>query len=220
MNFRKSAAADEFPSLRIVSHPLIEHKLAQLRHKDCPHANFKRLVREISLLMAPAVTAHLSTRAVEIETPLTTMMAQALKNGPPVLVPILRAGLGMSGALEDILPDAQVGHIGLYRDHDTKQPCEYLIRLPQDQGQDYILIDPMLATGKSAVHALNVLVAHGASPGRIVLLSLVAAPEGVREVGKSYPNVPVFTAALDSHLNEMAYIVPGLGDAGDRIFGT
>jgi uracil phosphoribosyltransferase len=156
----------------------------------------------------------------KIETPICGMDAPVLKNEPPVIVPILRAGLGMSAGLSQLMPEAQIGHIGLYRDAETKQPVEYLVRLPHLKGREVILVDPMLATGYSAAYAIGLLMRHGAAPANIRMMVLVAAPEGVRAVAKAWPDVKIFTAALDERLNENAYIVPGLGDAGDRMFGT
>jgi uracil phosphoribosyltransferase len=166
------------------------------------------------------MTAHLSMTTAKNTTPICEMDAPVLKGQPPVIVPILRAGLGMSVAFDHIMPEAPVGHIGLYRDPETKQPVEYLVRLPQLKNRDVILADPMLATGFSAAYAIGLLMRHGAAPANIRMMCLVAAPEGVEVVAKSWPDVAIFTAALDSHLNENAYIVPGLGDAGDRLFGT
>jgi uracil phosphoribosyltransferase len=209
-----------FPNLYVADHPLILHKLSLMRDVGCEKVQFKALLRELSLLMGYELTRQFPVTTRTIETPLETMQAPVIDGKKAVIVPILRAGLGMAEGLEELMPAARVGHIGLYRDHDTKQPVEYLVKLPEPQGRTFILVDPMLATGNSAKHALDVLVRHGANPEQIRFMALVAAPEGVKVLLKAYPQVPVFVAALDSHLNDNAYIVPGLGDAGDRMFGT
>jgi uracil phosphoribosyltransferase len=212
--------ATGFNSLTIVDHPLIEDKLTQMRDKTTPHYDFKSLLNQISHLMAFAVTSELPLKPKVIETPLCEMHAKVLSNKPPVLVNILRAGLGMMQGLETILPHSPIGHIGVARDHITHEPHEYKVSLPKLENQDIILIDPMLATGHSAIHAVKVLLANGADATRIKFMCLVAAPEGVRAFENAFPNIKIYTAALDSHLDENKYIVPGLGDAGDRYFGT
>lgn len=213
-------AHPEFPNLHICDHPLVQHKLSLMREISCNKVTFKALLKEISLLMGYELTRPLPLTTREIETPLAPMEAPMIKGKKPVIVPVLRAGLGMAEGLEELMPAARIGHIGLYRDEKTKQPVEYLVRLPDPVGRLFILVDPMLATGNSARHALDVMVGRGISPEKIRFMALVAAPEGVKVLLKAYPQVPVFVAALDSHLNENAYIVPGLGDAGDRLFGT
>lgn len=210
----------DFPNLFIADHPLILHKLSLMREASCPGLLFKMLLREIGVLMGYELTRELPLAMREIETPVARMKAPVLGGLEPVIVSILRAGLGMAQGLEEILPAAPVGHIGLYRDEKTHKPVEYLVRLPDLSGRQIFLVDPMLATGYSAKHAIDVLVRHGASPDRIRFMALVAAPEGVRVLLDSCPKVAVFVAALDEKLNENAYIVPGLGDAGDRLFGT
>jgi uracil phosphoribosyltransferase len=210
----------EFPGLFIVDHPLVQHKLSHLRDKSCPHYEFKPLLREISLLMGYAITENLSLTTRKIETPLVEMNAPFLMEDEPVIVPILRAGLGMAEALQNLMPKSAYGHIGLYRDEETHRPVEYLIRLPDAKGRHFIITDPMLATGYSARYAIDILIRHGVPEEKIILMTLVSAPEGMRALRETYKKLPVFTASLDSHLNEKAYIVPGLGDAGDRIFGT
>jgi uracil phosphoribosyltransferase len=170
--------------------------------------------------MGYELTRDLPMTTQEIETPLTKMDAPVIKGKKIAVVPILRAGLGMADGLMELLPAARMGHIGLYRDHDTKRPVEYYAKLPDPEGRIFILVDPMLATGHSAAGAIDMLNKRGVSDERIRMMSLVAAPEGVRVVTAAHPAVPIFVAALDSHLNELAYIVPGLGDAGDRLFGT
>lgn len=211
---------DRFPNLYVADHPLILHKLSMMREKSCNKVMFKILLKELSLLMGYELTRPLPLTTRSIETPMMPMDAPVIDGKKQVIVPILRAGLGMAEGLEELMPAARIGHIGLYRDHDTKQPVEYLVKLPNPEGRLFILVDPMLATGNSAKYAIDVLVKHGADPEMIRFMALVAAPEGVQVLLDHYPQVPVFVAALDSHLNENAYIIPGLGDAGDRLFGT
>ncbi len=191
-----------------------------MRDKSCPHYEFKSLLREISVLMGYAVTEKLALTTKKIETPIQPMDAPVLAEAEPVIVPILRAGLGMAEALQYVMPRSAYGHVGLYRDEETHQPVEYLIRLPEVKNRHFIVTDPMLATGNSARHAADVLVRHGVPEEKIILMTLVSVPEGVKTMREKYKKLPIYTAALDSHLNEKAYIVPGLGDAGDRIFGT
>lgn len=210
----------EFPNLFILDHPLIQHKLSHMRDMHTSTRTFRELLREIALLMGYEITRNLPLTAKRITTPLTEMDAPVIAGKKLAIVPILRAGIGMADGLLELVPGARVGHIGLYRDHDTKMPHEYLVKLPETVGRTFILVDPMLATGNSAVHAVNVLNARGIADENILFLALVAAPEGVRVFNQSHPNVQIYVASLDSHLNENAYIVPGLGDAGDRIFGT
>lgn len=210
----------DFPKLHIFDHPLIQHKLTLMRETGTPKILFKQLLKEITLLMTYEVTKHMPTEVKEIETPLTTMAGTQMAGKKPVIVPILRAGLGMSEALEEMMPSARIGHIGLYRDEETKTPVEYLVKLPEPAGRIFIACDPMLATGHSAKYALDVLVKHGVDKSKIIFVCLVAAPEGVKVLQDAYPEIPIYTATLDDHLNKNAYIVPGLGDAGDRLFGT
>lgn len=210
----------EFPSLNVLDHPLIQHKLSMMRDKATPTTLFRQLLKEIALLMGYELTRNLPMTTQEIETPITAMQAPVIKGKKIAVVPILRAGLGMADGLMELVPAARMGHIGLYRDHDTKRPVEYFVKLPEPEGRIFILVDPMLATGHSASAAIDTLNKRGISDDNIRLMSLVAAPEGVRVVQEAHPSVPIFVAALDSHLNENAYIVPGLGDAGDRLFGT
>ena len=210
----------EFPNFYLVDHPLIVHKLSQLRDVQCKPMGFRTMLREISMLIGYEITRNLPITLKHIQTPLTAMDAPMLDIPDPCIVPVLRAGLGMSDGLLDLIPTAQVGHIGVYRDHDTHQPVEYLVRLPKNVGQHFFVVDPMLATGNSLVHVCDVLIKNGILAGKISCMALVAAPEGVREFAKHHPTSPVYCAALDDHLNEKAYIVPGLGDAGDRMFGT
>lgn len=210
----------QFPNLYVADHPLILHKLSLMRDVSCNKVMFKTLLKELSLLMGYELTRPLPLTTREIETPIQKMQAPVIEGKKPVIVPILRAGLGMAEGLEALMPAARIGHIGLYRDHETKEPVEYLVKLPNPEGRLFILVDPMLATGNSAKYALDVLIRHGADPKQIRFMALVAAPEGVQILLDAHPQVPIFVAALDSHLNENAYIVPGLGDAGDRMFGT
>ena len=211
----------EFGPLFVVDHPLVQHKLSLMRDVNQTTSGFRALLREVAMLMGYEVTRHLPLAPVSIETPVATCDAPMLTGKKPVVVPILRAGLAMADGLLDLLPSARVGHIGVYRDHETLSPVEYVVKLPGAAAErDFILVDPMLATGGSAVHAVDVVLRHGADPARVRFMALVAAPEGLQAFRARHPAVPVFIAALDSHLNEHGYIVPGLGDAGDRSFGT
>lgn len=210
----------DFPNLYVADHPLILHKLSLMRETTCDKAQFKILLKEIALLMGYELTRHFPIVTREINTPLCAMQAPFLEGRKPVIVSVLRAGLGMAEGLEELMPAARVGHIGLYRDEKTKKPVEYLVKLPDTKGRTFILVDPMLATGGSGKYALDVLVKHGADPAKIRFMALVSAPEGVKVLQEAYPQVAIYTAALDTHLNDNAYIVPGLGDAGDRLFGT
>ena len=208
-----------FPNLTVLTHPLIVHKLSILRDRDTSTRDFKQLVTEISMLMAYEATEDLATEPVEIETPLERMTGRQVSGKKLTLVPILRAGLGMVEGIAQLVPSARVGHIGLYRDHDTLKPVDYYFRIPgAEVERDFYVLDPMLATGGSAVAAVGALKEAGAR--RIRFLSVVAAPEGVRRMLDAHPDVRIFTAALDRQLNAQGYILPGLGDAGDRLFGT
>ncbi|MFP4313503.1 MAG: uracil phosphoribosyltransferase [Alphaproteobacteria bacterium] len=210
----------DFPNLFIINHPLVQHKLSMMRFKGCEQMQFRSALKEISLLMGYELTRNLPLTSREIETPLQLMKAPVLDGDRPAIVPILRAGLGMSEGLNELMPSAAIGHIGLYRDHETLEPKEYLVRLPQPKNRPFILVDPMLATGNSGVHAIDVLVKNGVKSENITFMALVGAPEGVKVFHDAYPQVKLYMAALDEKLNEKAYIVPGLGDAGDRLFGT
>lgn len=210
----------DFPNLFVFDHPLIQHKLSCMRDKTRSTMGFRQLLREIALLMGYELTRDLPLTTQQIETPLCPMDAPVIEGKKLAVVPILRAGLVMAEGLMELVPAAREGHIGLYRDHDTKRPVEYLVKLPDPAGRIFILVDPMLATGHSAIHGVDVLNRHGVTDSQIRFMALVSAPEGVRTFHAAHPSVPVYTAALDSHLNENAYIVPGLGDAGDRLFGT
>jgi uracil phosphoribosyltransferase len=209
-----------FPNLFILDHPLIQHKLSHMRDKTASTRSFRALLRELTLLMGYELTRDLPLTHERIETPLEAMDAPVIAGKKLVIVPVLRAGIGMSDGLLDLIPSARVGHVGVYRDPETFQPVEYLVRLPDLAERSFIVCDPMLATGNSAVHAVNVLRERGVAQESIRFLALVAAPEGVAVFQAAHPDVKLFVAALDSHLNEHAYIVPGLGDAGDRLFGT
>ncbi len=210
----------EFKNLFIVDHPLVQHKLSRMRDENTPTGEFRRLLREISLLMGYEVTRNLPTRLKTIETPMQEMQAPVLDGPLPVVVPILRAGLGMAEGLVELIPDCYIGHVGVYRDEETHRPVEYLVRLPKSQQNLYIITDPMLATGHSAEYVCDVLVKNGVPSEKLILMCLVSAPEGVAVMQKKYAHVPIYTASLDNCLNEKAYIMPGLGDAGDRLFGT
>jgi uracil phosphoribosyltransferase len=206
-------------SFTVVEHPLIQHKLTLMRRVDTPTTKFRQLLREISLLLGYEVTRGLKLDTVEIETPLETMNAPILEGKKLCIVSILRAGNGLLDGMLDLIPNARVGHVGLYRDHETLEPVEYYFKMPENLGErDVIVVDPMLATGNSAIAAVERLKRAGAS--RMGFLCLLAAPEGVRAFAEAHPDVPIFTAALDRELNENGYIMPGLGDAGDRMYGT
>lgn len=206
--------------LHIIDHPLITHKLSIMRNKKTGSKDFRELLGEIGMLMGYELTRDLPLEDVTIETPITKMKAKMISGKKLAVVPILRAGLGMVDGLLKLVPVAKVGHIGLYRDPETHLPVEYYCKLPSDiEDRMVILVDPMLATGGSAIDAIKLLRQHGCR-GTIRMMCLVAAPEGVAKFKEECPDVDIYTAALDERLNEHAYIVPGLGDAGDRIFGT
>ena len=205
--------------LVVIDHPLIAHKLSLMRSKETPSVQFRTLLREISMLLGYEVLRDLPTELRDIETPVGPTRAPFLKGKKLVFVPILRAGSGLLDGLLDLAPSARVGHIGLYRDPNTLAAIEYYCKVPGDIGERLtILVDPMLATGHSAVAAVARLKARGARDIRLVCL--LAAPEGVAELARAHPDVRVFTAAVDARLNDHGYIVPGLGDAGDRLYGT
>lgn len=207
------------PTLRVVSHPLVQHKITVLRDRRTPTKQFKELVDEIAMLMAYEATADLGLESIAVETPLEATRGVQVSGKKLTLVPILRAGLGMVEGVARLVPNARVGHIGLYRDHSTLEPVDYYFKVPSDVAErDFFVLDPMLATGGSAAAAVASLKRAGAT--RIRFLCLVAAPEGVRKLAAAHPDVTVYCAALDRQLNEHGYILPGLGDAGDRLFGT
>lgn len=206
-------------TFHVVDHPLIRHKLSIMRDKDTGSKDFRQLLEEIAMLMCYELTRDLPLEDYEIETPVAKMTAQRIGGKKLAIVPILRAGLGMVDGILSLVPVAKVGHIGLYRDPDTHEPVEYYCKLPFDIEERYIILcDPMLATGGSASDAITMLKKRGCT--QIKLLCLVAAPEGVEKLQADHPDVEIYSAALDDHLNEHKYIVPGLGDAGDRLFGT
>ena len=205
--------------LHVVDHPLIVHKLSIMRNKKTGSKDFRELLNEIAMLMGYELTRDLPLEDIVIETPITKMTAKAVSGKKLAIVPILRAGLGMVDGLQSLVPVAKVGHIGLYRDPETHKPVEYYCKLPSDiEERIVILVDPMLATGGSASDAISRLKQYGCT--NIRMMCLVAAPEGVARLQSDHPDVDIYTAGLDERLNEHAYIVPGLGDAGDRIFGT
>ena len=211
----------DFKNLYIIDHPLVQDRLSYIRRKDTSFADFRRVLRDISVLMAYEVTKDLEMTTEEIQTPVQNMAAPVLAKPEPVIIPILRAGLGLSDALTEVLTGAVHGHIGVFRDEKTHRPVEYMVKLPGDiSTREVIVVDPMLATGHSIKHSLDILTREGVAQNQIKLMILVAAPEGVALVREHYPDIAIYTAALDSHLNEKAYIVPGLGDAGDRFCGT
>jgi uracil phosphoribosyltransferase len=205
--------------LTVVRHPLVQHKLALLRDRRTPTKIFKELVEEIAMLIAYEATSHLALEPVDVDTPLERTQGYRVSGKKLVLVPILRAGLGMVEGVLRLVPSARVGHVGLYRDHDTLEPVDYYFRVPGDAAErEFFLLDPMLATGGSAVSAVASLKRAGAS--RIRFLCIVAAPAGVDRLAAAHPDVPVYCASVDRELNASGYILPGLGDAGDRLFGT
>ena len=206
-------------NVHLVDHPLVQHKLTLMRRKEASTNSFRRLLNEISMLMAYEVTRDMAMQDIEIETPLETMHAKVIDGKKVVLVSILRAGTGILDGMLSVIPGARVGHIGLYRDPETLEPVEYYFKVPSDIAErQVIVVDPMLATGNSAVAAIDRIKECGCAS--IKLLCLLTAPEGVANMHKHHPDVHIYPASLDSHLNEHGYIVPGLGDAGDRIFGT
>lgn len=205
--------------LHIIDHPLISHKLTLMRNKNTSSKDFRVLLNEISLLMGYEVTRDLPLKEIETQTPICTTKSKVISGKKLAIVPILRAGLGMVDGLLQLVPSARVGHIGLYRDPETLKPVEYYCKLPKDiENRNVIVVDPMLATGGSSAAALDFLKERGCS--NVKLMCLIAAPEGVKVVQEAHPDVDIYIAALDEKLNEKSYIVPGLGDAGDRIFGT
>jgi len=205
--------------VHVLDHPLIQHKLAILRSKDTSVKEFRELVGEIAGLMCYEATRNLPVKEVQVETPITTATCKMLAGKKLAIVPVLRAGLGMVDNMVALIPSAKIGHIGLYRDPESHKPVEYYCKLPEDvESRQVYVVDPMLATGGSAVAAINFLKQHGCK--NIIMMNIIGAPEGVAAVQAAHPDVEIYLAALDKKLNENAYIVPGLGDAGDRIFGT
>ena len=204
--------------VKIIDHPLIQHKITIMRKKDTSSADFRKLLEEITMLMGYEITRDLPLEDVEIETPIQKTISKKLTGKKIGIVPVLRAGFCMVQGLLDLIPSARIGVIGLYRDPKTLKPVEYYCKLPNTENRSFVVVDPMLATGGSSVAAIQMLKDRGAKDIR--LMCLVAAPEGVALVNKEHPDVRIYTAAVDECLNEHGYIVPGLGDAGDRIFGT
>lgn len=208
-----------YNNVTVMDHPMIQHKLTLLRDKNTGVKEFRELVEELSLLMGYEVTRNLALEEVEIETPVAKTKSKVIAGKKLGIIPILRAGLGMVDGMLKLIPAAKVGHIGLYRDPETLMPVEYYCKLPSDVAErDLIVLDPMLATGGSAVAAIKFLKDRGAKS--IKLVNLIAAPEGVKAVAEAHPDVEIYVAAVDEKLNDHGYIVPGLGDAGDRLFGT
>ena len=205
--------------VHVLDHPLIQHKLAILRNENTGVKEFRELISEIAGLMCYEATRNLPTEEVEVKTPVAVAKCRMLSGKKLAIVPVLRAGLGMVDSMVDLIPSAKIGHIGLYRDPDTHQPVEYYCKLPEDiENRQVYVVDPMLATGGSAVAAIDFLKKHGCR--NITMMNIIGCPEGVEAVNKAHPDVDIYLAAMDEKLNEHAYIVPGLGDAGDRIFGT
>ncbi|MEJ1994004.1 MAG: uracil phosphoribosyltransferase [Limibacillus sp.] len=214
-----SVTPSEFEGVTLVDHPLVQHKLTWMRQKDTPSPQFRLLLKEIALLLAYEVTRDLKLTTIDIETPLQAMRSPVIDGKKFCLISILRAGNGLLEGMMDLVPNVPVGHIGLYRDHETLQAVEYYFKVPSHlEERMCIVVDPMLATGHTAVAALTRLKEAGAKSLRFVCLLTV--PEGIRELRAAHPDVPIFTAAIDERLNEKGYILPGLGDAGDRIYGT
>ena len=206
-------------TVHVVDHPLVQHKLTLMRQKECGTKDFRQLLEEISMLMGYEVTRELPLTEIEIETPMAKCKSKVIAGKKLGVVPILRAGLGMVDGILNLVPAAKVGHIGLYRDPETHLPVEYYCKLPKDVAErDLIVVDPMLATGGSSVAAINFIKQRGCKS--ITLMCLVGCPEGVRAVQEAHPDVDIYIAAIDERLNENKYIVPGLGDAGDRLYGT
>ena len=211
--------ADRPRNVTVIEHPLVQHKLTLMRRKETSTANFRQLLREIALLIGYEVTRDLPLTRVEIETPLTAIAAPAIEGKKLVFISILRAGNGLLEGLLDLVPSARVGHIGLYRDPKTLEPVEYYFKVPQDLVErSVIVVDPMLATGNSAAAAIGRIKERGARD--IKFVCLLAAPEGIAAMHAKHPELPIYTASIDEYLNDHGYIVPGLGDAGDRIYGT
>lgn len=204
---------------QVIDHPLIQHKLTIIRDKNCGTKVFREVVNEIAMLMAFEVSRDMPLEDIEIETPMGKSIQKTLTGKKVAIIPILRAGIGMVDGMLELIPAAKVGHIGMYRDHDTWEPVEYFVKLPSDiDTRQLFVVDPMLATGGSAILAVDALKKRGGN--NIKFVCLVAAPEGVKALQEAHPDVDIYTAGLDDHLNDEGYIVPGLGDAGDRLFGT
>ena len=206
-------------TVHVLDHPLIQHKLAILRNENTGVKEFREMISEIAGLMCYEATRNLPTEEVEVKTPVAMAKCKMLAGKKLAIIPILRAGLGMVDAMVDMIPSAKIGHIGLYRDPETHLPVEYYCKLPEDIGSRQVyVVDPMLATGGSAIAAIDFLKQHGCK--QIIMMNIIGCPEGVKAVQDAHPDVDIYLAAIDEKLNEHAYIIPGLGDAGDRIFGT
>lgn len=211
--------SNQFPTLHIVDHPLVQHKLSVMRDKNTSVKDFRALVGEIAMLLTYEATRDLPMTTRTIETPICSFEAPVLAGKKLAIVPILRAGLGFEDGILTLVPSARVAHIGMYRDEETLEPHFYFLKYPKDiAGRDVLIVDPMLATGGSAVAAIDFLKKHGCR--NIIMMNIIGCPEGIKAVQEAHPDVEIFLAAVDEKLNEHAYIVPGLGDAGDRIFGT
>lgn len=208
------------PHLHIIDHPIIADRMARLRDKTTPSEVFRRRLHDVSRILAIAATRSLPLTTCRIHTPLEEIEAEKLAKPAPLIVPILRAGLGLATGLQEILPEADTGHVGLFRDEETLKPVEYLVKLPKDLKRPIFICDPMLATAGSLLKTIEILLKRGANVKDISVIALLCAPEGIMKVRELYPGLSIFTAAVDSHLNDDGFIVPGLGDAGDRIFGT
>ena len=206
-------------TVKIMDHPLIQHKIGIIRRKETPSKDFRQLIGEIGTLMGYEATRNLALADVEIETPICKATVKEIKGKKMAIIPILRAGLGMVDNMVDMIPSAKIGHIGLYRDPETHLPVEYYCKLPEDiESRQVYVVDPMLATGGSAIAAIDFLKKHGCKS--IIMMNIIGCPEGVKAVTEAHPDVDLYIAAIDEKLNEHKYIIPGLGDAGDRIFGT
>lgn len=206
-------------NVHVIDHPLIQHKLTIIRDKNTGTKDFRDVVNEIARLLAYEVSRELPLKDIEIETPLVKTTQKTIAGKKVVIVPILRAGLGMVDGMIDLIPAARVGHIGMYRNEETMEPVEYFCKMPQGiDERELLIVDPMLATGGSAIAAIDALKKRGAKEMKLVVL--VAAPEGIKKINEAHPDVAIYTAAIDEKLNDKAYIEPGLGDAGDRLFGT
>lgn len=219
VKINKSRERNKLGKVYVFDHPLIQHKLTYIRDKNTGTKEFRELVDEVATLMAFEITRDLPLEEIEIDTPVTTAKTKVLSGKKMAIVPILRAGIGMVDGVLKLIPAAKVGHIGLYRDPQTLKPIEYYAKLPADvEERDFIIVDPMLATGGSAIEAINSLKKRGAKS--IKFMCLIAAPEGVQAIHDEHPEIDIYIAALDEKLNDHGYIIPGLGDAGDRLFGT